>query len=116
MKFATNLVEEQEVENLKELIEAAQGKRPATLLLKNCRLVNVYSEEVYETDIAIYQNRIASITKGAVTEAEEVIDCEGCYAMPGFIDPHMHVDTPCSGPRSWQRYWCPWEPPRCLWT
>ena len=35
MKFATNLVEEQEVENLKELIEAAQGKRPATLLLKN---------------------------------------------------------------------------------
>ena len=93
MKFATNLVEQQEVENLKELIEAAQGKRPATLLLKNCRLVNVYSEEVYETDIAIYQNRIASITKGAVSEAEEVIDCEGCYAMPGFIDPHMHVDT-----------------------
>ena len=42
MKFATNLVEQQGVENLKELIEAAQGKRPATLLLKNCRLVNVY--------------------------------------------------------------------------
>lgn len=93
MEFTSDMVNRQEIEDLSALIETAQGKRPATLLLKNCRLVNVYSEEIYETDIAIYQNKIASITKGAVTEAEEVIDCEGNYVMPGFIDPHMHVDT-----------------------
>ena len=93
MKISSNAVTEKEVEDLKELIEVAQGKRPATLLLKNCRLVNVYSEEIYQTDVAVYNNKIASITEDAVTEAESVIDCKGCYAMPGFIDPHMHVDT-----------------------
>lgn len=93
MEFASDMVNEQEIKELSALIEVAQGKRPATLLLKNCRLVNVYSEEIYETDIAIYRNKIASITKGAVEQADEVIDCENKYVMPGFIDPHMHVDT-----------------------
>ena len=67
MKISSNAVTEKEVEDLKELIEVAQGKRPATLLLKNCRLVNVYSEEIYQTDVAVYKNKIASITEDAVT-------------------------------------------------
>ena len=41
MKFATNLVEEQEVENLKELIEAAKENSPATLPWQNCSAHNV---------------------------------------------------------------------------
>lgn len=76
-----------------DLIQVAQGKKEATLLLKNCRLVNVYSGEIYRTDIGIYEDQIASITAGTVTQAREIIDCEDCYAIPGLIDPHMHVDT-----------------------
>lgn len=89
----SKLAGEKEINELKARVMVAQGEKPATLLLKNCRLVNVYSGEIYATDIAVYKERIVSITAGAVTQAEEIIDCQGMYAMPGFIDPHMHVDT-----------------------
>lgn len=88
-----NAAGDDKIDKLRGLIMVAQGKKEATLLLKNCRLVNVYSGEIYQTDIGIYEDRIASITAGTVTEAREVIDCQGYYAMPGMMDPHMHVDT-----------------------
>lgn len=84
---------EETINKLRDLILVAQGKKEATLLLKNCRLVNVYSGEIYRTDIGVYKDQIASITAGAVTEAQEVIDCQDSFAIPGLIDPHMHVDT-----------------------
>lgn len=95
------------IEILRNIILVAQGKKEATLLLKNCKLVNVYSAETYETDIAIYEDKIASITAGAVTKALEVIDCKGCYAIPGFIDPHMHVDTTMLWPNELARVLLP---------
>lgn len=90
---AIDLVGPDKIEALSSLIQVAQGKKEATLLLKNCRLVDVYSGEIYPTDIGIWGDRIASITPGAVRQAQKVIDCQGCYAIPGLIDPHMHVDT-----------------------
>ena len=36
-----------------EFIRIARGDQPADLLFKNARLVNVYSGEIYLTDIAI---------------------------------------------------------------
>ena len=89
----SNLAGDGKINELRDLILVAQGKKEATLLLKNCRIVDVYSGEIYQTDIGIYENKIASVTAGAVLRAREVIDCQGCYAIPGMIDPHMHVDT-----------------------
>ena len=85
----------------------ALGRKEATLLLKNCRLVNVYSKEIYRTDIAVWGDRIVSITPGAVTEAREVIDCTDYYAMPGMIAPHMHVDTTMLWPNELARVLVP---------
>lgn len=78
---------------LQNLISTALGKQPASLLLKNCQLVNVYSGEIYPTDITLQGNRIASIAPNPIIEAEKVIDCKGFYAVPGFADPHMHIET-----------------------
>lgn len=82
-----------QIDKLRGLILVALGKKEATLLLKNCRIVDVYSGETYRTDIGIYEDRIASVTAGVITQAREVIDCQDYYAIPGMIDPHMHVDT-----------------------
>lgn len=73
--------------------ERAAAERRATLLLRGCRLVNVYSGEIYETDIAIAGDRIASTSPQPALETATVLDCRGLYAVPGFVDPHMHVDT-----------------------
>lgn len=98
---------EDKIEELRNLILVAQGKKEATLLLKNCRLVNVYSGEIYRTDIAIYKNIIASITAGTVKSAHEVIDCQDYYAIPGLLDPHMHVDTTMLWPNELARVLVP---------
>ena len=66
--------------------------RPS-LILKNCRLLNVYSGEIYETDISIQDGLISSIEPVPNPDADEIMDCSGLYAVPGLIDPHMHVDT-----------------------
>ena len=103
----SDMAGDDKIETLRSLILVAQGKKEATLLLKNCRLVNVYSGEIYRTDIAVYENQIASITAGAVTQAHEVIDCQDCYAIPGLMDPHMHVDTTMLWPNELARVLVP---------
>ncbi len=65
----------------------------ADLLLRGGTLVNVYSAETYQTNVAIRQDRIVSIDPDADVVADETIDCTGLFIVPGFIDPHMHVDT-----------------------
>jgi adenine deaminase len=56
-------------------------------------MVNVCSREVYTTDIAIRNGRIVSTESGSGFAAGQIMNCEGMFAVPGLIDPHMHVDT-----------------------
>ncbi len=45
----------------------------------------------HNTDVRIEGNKIVSIGSGLVAEAgEEVLDADGCYALPGLIDLHTH--------------------------
>ena len=44
-----------------ELIQVALGKKPADIVIKNGKLVNVLSHEIYETEISIAKGKIASI-------------------------------------------------------
>lgn len=74
-------------------LAAALEMARATLILKNCRLINVHSREIYETDITIVGDTIVSTDRRRHYDADQVVDCEGRFAAPGLIDPHMHVDT-----------------------
>lgn len=75
---------------MKNLIETAAGRKPADLVLKNCRIVNVYSGEIESGDIAITDGKIAGIGE---YDGEKVIDAEGKFAVPGFIDAHIHIES-----------------------
>ena len=87
---------------LKKLIDTAAGRIPADLVIKNCKVVNVFSGKIQEGDIAFSGDQIAGI--GAY-EGKEVIDAEGRYAAPGFIDSHIHIES---------SYVCPEEIGRLL--
>lgn len=79
-----------------ELIQVALGKKPADIVIKNGRLVNVISHEIYETEIAIANGKIASVgsvPKGAVGPDTRVIDAKGMYLAPGFMDAHIHIES-----------------------
>ena len=57
---------------LDKIIRAARGDSPVDLLLKNIKLINVVSGEIYPTDIAIDDQLIVGI--GNDYEAKNVID------------------------------------------
>ena len=75
----------------KNLLAVARGDTPADLLLKNVCLLNVFSGQIEETDIAIFGDRIAGI--GAGYRAKEEVELEGAYVAPGLIDAHVHIES-----------------------
>jgi adenine deaminase len=73
-----------------ELIRASRGVLPSDLLLRNAQLVNVFSGEVYTTDVAIWGGFVVGF---GPYEAEQSIDLDGLYLAPGFIDGHVHAES-----------------------
>ncbi len=71
-------------------LAAARGEIPADLLIKNARLVNVLSGEIYPENIAICDGRIVGFGD---YEAKEVLDADGLFLTPGFIDGHIHFES-----------------------
>ncbi len=76
---------------LKNLIEVAAGRKSADLLIKNCRIVNVFSGEIENGDIAVVDGKIAGIGKNY--DGKKIIDAHEKFAAPGFIDAHIHIES-----------------------
>ena len=72
------------------MIDVAAGRTRADIVLKNASVVNVFTGEIDEGDVAIYQNYIAGVGK---YEGDVVIDLKGKYVVPSFIDGHVHVES-----------------------
>jgi adenine deaminase len=76
------------------VIEVALGKKPADLVITGGKLVNVNTREVYPANVAIVDGRIASV--GDIGEVigpgTEVINAEGLFLVPGFIECHWHTE------------------------
>ncbi len=76
---------------LATLVAVARGDVPADLILRNARLVNVFTGEIQPTDIVIKGDRVAAL--GESYQAEKVVDLGGRYVCPGFIDAHVHIES-----------------------
>lgn len=82
------------------LIDVAAGRRKASLVLKNARVVNVFTQEIIPGDIAIEAGKIAGIGR---YEGDERIDLCNAYALPGFIDGHVHLESALVTPSEFAR-------------
>src|ERR1044071_4184441 len=84
-------------ESARDLIDVAAGRKPADMVVRNGRWVNVHSGEIIAgMDIAIVAGRFAAIgpnLAAAVGPTTEVIDAAGRYVVPGLCDAHMHVES-----------------------
>ncbi len=77
--------------SLENVINVARGKEKADFVIRNANLINVLSEEIYKTDIAIKDGIIAGLGEGYTGEKE--IDATGKYVSPSFIDGHVHIES-----------------------
>ncbi len=73
-----------------DLIDLALGKRPVDLVLKNGRLVNVFSGEIHSASVAIHKGIVVGFGE---YEAVQSVDLDGAYISPGFIDGHLHIES-----------------------
>ncbi len=83
------------------LLAVARGDEPADLLLKNAKVVNVFTGEILEADVALAGEWIAAVGQGY--EGEASIDLEGSYLIPGLIDTHVHIESSMVTPPQFAR-------------
>lgn len=85
---------------IKQKIDLAYGRIKPDLVLKNARIVNVFSHEIVDGDIAIHQGKIVGIGN-YVGELE--MDLEGKFVAPGLIDGHVHIESSMVSPPQFAR-------------
>lgn len=78
------------METLKQQILTAKGDVPAELVLKNARVINVFTNEIEQADVAICQGIILGV--GHYT-GETELDLQGKYVCPGLVDGHIHIES-----------------------
>lgn len=91
-------------EALKKLIQTAAGTIPAETVIKNCKVFNVFTGEFVQGDIALCGGQIAGV--GSYFGETEV-DAGGRYAVPGFIDSHIHIESSYLSPEELGRLLVP---------
>jgi adenine deaminase len=75
---------------LKKRIRIASGDGMVDLLIKNGRVVDVFSGEIEKKDVAIYGGMIMGFGD---YEARKIIDVKGDFLSPGLIDGHVHIES-----------------------
>lgn len=91
------------------LIEAAIGKRPCDLVIKNANIVNVFTGEIYKGHIGIYAGFIAHISTDIDNqdmidiEGKHYYDAKGKHVIPGLIDSHIHIESTLMTPRNFAK-------------
>jgi len=76
--------------DLARRLAVARGDEPADLLIRGGRVLSVFTREWLDVDVAVCDGVIAGLGS---YEGIEVVDADGAYVVPGFIDAHMHLET-----------------------
>ncbi|MFC3419079.1 amidohydrolase [Salinicoccus hispanicus] len=62
-----------------------------TLLIKNANIIDMVMDTPYFGDILVEDGRIVHIDEEIAAGEEDVLDAEGRFLIPGFIDTHSHL-------------------------
>jgi len=88
-------------ETLTRMIKAGAGEEPADVVIKNVRMLDVITGAVTHTDIAIVADRIVG-THGYYN-GRRLIEGDNRFAVPGFIDTHLHIESSLVTPFEFER-------------
>ena len=78
---------------LKKLIDTAAGRIPADLVIRNGTVADVYTGRFVKMDLAVSGGLIAALAEPGTCKGVDVVDAEGLYVLPGFIDAHIHIES-----------------------
>ena len=89
-----------------DLIDVAQGKLPADLVIRSVRVFHLTDGSFETADIAISGGVIAGVGQGYSGKTE--LDGSGLTAVPGFIDAHLHLESTTLLPHEFVRQILPY--------
>ena len=70
------------------------GSIPYDLIIENVLIVNILTDEIYHSDIGIIDGYIVNISESLNgKQSKKRVDGNGKYAVPGYIDCHMHLES-----------------------
>lgn len=81
-------------------LTVASKQQLADVVVKNGKIINVFTHEIVQADIAIADGKIVGI--GAY-DGQTVIDAKGKYVCPGLIDGHVHIESSMVTPSEFAR-------------
>ena len=64
------------------------------ILIKNSTVVDGTGKPAFKADVGVAGGRMAVVAESIEQDAERIIQAQGLYLAPGFIDPHTHSDLP----------------------
>lgn len=88
------------VKDLERFVAVAQGKHPAALVVRDARIYQSFAGQFRKGDIAIEQGYIAGLGD---YRGQDTINAAGRYALPGFIDGHVHIESSLLSPAEFAR-------------
>jgi adenine deaminase len=80
----------------KQSVDNSLGRNKADLILRGGQIVDVHSGRIKEGDIVVNGHRIVGLYDRSSVFADsntEIIDVTGKYVLPGFIEPHIHIES-----------------------
>lgn len=83
------------MKHIRKLIKVSRGDTPADILLKDARLVNVFTGKIERNSVALFNGKIAGIGD---YKAKRTINLKGLFLSPGLIDSHIHLESTMLAP------------------
>jgi len=87
--------QDDDITRLSRRIRVAAGYESPDLVLKGGRVIDVFSGEIFQGDIALCDGFIAGVGDYAGPHEMDVRDR---YVAPGFIDGHIHIESTMLSP------------------
>ncbi|PSW18811.1 adenine deaminase [Photobacterium sanctipauli] len=102
--------------DMSALVAASMGRQPVELLLTNVQVVNLFTGEIHPGQVGVQDGFIAYVDmdpdnlnrEDIQRDALEVIDGQGRYLIPGFIDAHLHIESTMMTPQNFAKAVLPW--------
>ncbi|MFW5889246.1 MAG: adenine deaminase [Bacillota bacterium] len=84
--------------NKEKMLAVARGDILADLVIKNAKVINVFTKTIEEEDIAISEGVIVGLGN---YQGKLEVDYQGYYVAPGFIDGHVHIESSMLTPNNY---------------
>ena len=103
----------QNTTTLDQAICTAQGLEQADLVIQNTRFPDVFSGQFRAGDVAVKDGKIVGIIEEYA--GTQVIDGQGLFVVPGFIDAHVHIESSLMTPARFQQAVLPCGTTSVIW-